>query len=34
MGYLYLKKDWKRLLDLVKIGLCSVSDRSALKEEE
>ena len=34
MGYLYLKKDWKRLLDLMKIGLCSVSDRSALKEEE
>ena len=34
MGYLYLEKDWKRLLDLVKIGLCSVSDRSALKEEE
>ena len=34
MGYLYLKKDWKRLLDLVKIGLCSVSDRSALKEKE
>ena len=34
MGYLYLKKEWKRLLDLVKIGLCSVSDRSALKEEE
>ena len=34
MGYLYLKKDWKRLLDLVKIGLCSVSDRSAAKEEE
>ena len=32
--YLYLKKDWTRLLDLVKIGLCSVSDRSALKEEE
>ena len=31
---LYLKKDWKRLLDLVKIGLCSVSDRSTLKEEE
>ena len=34
MGYLYLKKDWKRLLDLVKIGLCSVSDRSTLKEKE
>ena len=24
LGYLYLKKDWKRLLDLVKIGLDSL----------
>lgn len=24
IGYLYLKKDWKRLLDLVKIGLDSL----------
>jgi len=24
LGYLYLKRDWKRLLDLVKIGLDSV----------
>lgn len=24
LGYLYLKKDWKRLLDLVKIGLDSI----------
>ena len=24
MGYLYLKKEWKRLLDLVKIGLDSL----------
>ena len=24
LGYLYLKKDWKRLLDLVKIGLASI----------
>ncbi len=28
MGYLYLKKEWQRMLDLVKIGLDS------LKEEE
>lgn len=28
LGYLYLKKEWKRMLDLVKIGLDS------LKEEE
>ena len=26
IGYLYLKKDWKRLVDLVKIGLDSVED--------
>ena len=25
LGYLYLKKDWKRLLDLVKIGLDSLN---------
>lgn len=25
LGYLYLKKDWKRMLDLVKIGLESLS---------
>ena len=25
-GYLYLKKDWKRLLDLVKIGLDSIKE--------
>ena len=25
-GYLYLKKDWKRLLDLVKIGLDSLKE--------
>ena len=34
MGYLYLKKDWKRLLDLVKIGLDSVSDEHAADKEE
>ena len=21
MGYLYLKKDWKRMIDLVKVGI-------------
>ena len=24
MGYLYLKKDWKRMLDLIKTGLDSM----------
>ena len=24
MGYLYLKKEWKRMLDLIKIGLESL----------
>ena len=27
LGYLYLKKDWKRLLDLVKIGLDSLGGK-------
>lgn len=26
MGYLYLKKDWKRMLELVKIGLDSIKE--------
>ena len=26
LGYLYLKKDWKRMLDLVKIGLDSIKE--------
>ena len=26
LGYLYLKKDWKRILDLVKMGLDSLSE--------
>lgn len=26
MGYLYLKKDWKRMIDLVKIGLDSIEE--------
>ena len=29
LGYLYLKKDYKRLLDLVKIGLDSLQDGEA-----
>ncbi len=32
IGYLYLKKDWKRLLDLVKIGLESIEKESAEHE--
>lgn len=28
LGYLYLKKDWKRILDLVKMGLDSLSEES------
>ena len=28
MGYLYLRKDWKRMLDLVKIGLDSLEDQA------
>lgn len=27
MGYLYLKKEWKRILDLVKMGLDSLEDK-------
>ena len=27
LGYLYLKKEWKRMLDLVKIGLDSLKDK-------
>ena len=26
MGYLYLKKEWKRMLELVKIGLESMDE--------
>ena len=29
LGYLYLKKDWERLLDLVKIGLDSLESNKA-----
>ena len=28
LGYLYLKKEWKRLLDLVKIGLDSLDEEN------
>lgn len=31
LGYLYLQKEWKRMLDLVKIGLDSLND---VNEEE
>lgn len=27
LGYLYLKKEWKRMLDLVKIGLDSLTEK-------
>lgn len=27
LGYLYLKKEWKRMLDLVKIGLDSLNEK-------
>jgi len=27
LGYLYLKKDWKRMIDLVKIGLDSLEEK-------
>lgn len=27
LGYLYLKKEWKRMLDLVKIGLDSLKEK-------
>ena len=26
MGYLYLKKDWKRMLELIKMGLTALED--------
>ena len=29
LGYLYLKEDWKRMLDLVKIGLDSLEKEEA-----
>ena len=28
MGYLYLKKEWKRMIDLVKAGLESLEDKT------
>ena len=27
LGYLYLKKEWKRMLELVKIGLASIKEQ-------
>ena len=32
LGYLYLKKDWKRLLDLIKIGLESMEEKQDGRE--
>lgn len=32
LGYLYLKKEWKRMLDLVKIGLDSLSTENCVKK--
>lgn len=32
LGYLYLKKEWKRMLDLVKIGLDSLKEKDDLSE--
>ncbi|MEF9946076.1 MAG: ribonuclease III domain-containing protein [Lachnospiraceae bacterium] len=29
MGYLYLKREWKRIIDLIKIGLQSVEEKEA-----
>ncbi len=34
LGYLYLKKEWKRLLDLVKLGLDSLGAPSDREENE
>ena len=28
LGYLYLRKEWKRLIDLVKIGLDSLEEKN------
>ncbi|WP_346663846.1 ribonuclease III domain-containing protein [uncultured Merdimonas sp.] len=32
MGYLYLKKDWKRMLELIRDGLESLEDDRLIKE--
>lgn len=34
LGFLYLKKEWKRLVDLVKIGLDSLEENPADKERD
>ena len=34
MGYLYLKKEWKRMLDLVKMGLSSMQGDSQRGKED
>ena len=33
MGWLYLKSDWKRIIDLVKIGLAHLDEMDAVKGE-
>ena len=33
MGWLYLKSDWKRIIDLVKIGLAHLEELDAVKGE-
>ena len=33
MGWLYLKSDWKRIIDLVKIGLTHLDEMDAVKGE-
>lgn len=33
MGWLYLKSDWKRIIDLVKIGLTHLEEMDAVKGE-
>jgi len=34
LGYLYLKKEWKRLLELVKIGLDSLEEQDLYERKE
>ena len=32
MGYLYLKKDWKRMLDLIRMGIDSLEEENCSKK--
>lgn len=34
MGWLYLNDDWKRMIDLIKIGLIHLEEKNAQKGEE